>query len=238
MTIQEIFKLPEIKNIEIQILDCQRNIELSNGFDETSANSIRSLLPKSKLLLDEQFVMTEQYKSLLSEFNCTLKQHLESMFLNAVKGYNAIIDKGIDLYDQYPEGCICCHLGFEYSDIHPIQTFRAKKMWQVINNELDCYNQDYERCGVTDCRYWLSPESDLDMDTLNDELDCFLFNGHHNWNMWFEEREMTNKMHLIFPVYHLLAHTYFSIFDILWVRNFNTEIRFTWTKNDIYPWKI
>ena len=39
------------------------------------------------------------------------------------------------------------------------------------------------------------------------------------------DRMMTNDMHLIFPFHDLYDHMSFSIFDLLWVRDFNIEIK-------------
>lgn len=44
-----------------------------------------------------------------------------------------------------------------------------------------------------------------------------------NWNDELD-REMTKGMHIIHPVHNLISHLDFSIFDILWVRDFNMEI--------------
>ena len=39
------------------------------------------------------------------------------------------------------------------------------------------------------------------------------------------DREMTKDMHLIFPFHDLYEHMEFSIFDLLWVRDFNIELK-------------
>lgn len=47
--------------------------------------------------------------------------------------------------------------------------------------------------------------------------------GADNWNNGLDT-EMTKDMHLIHAFHHLYGHTDFSIFDLLWVRDFNIEI--------------
>ena len=44
-----------------------------------------------------------------------------------------------------------------------------------------------------------------------------------NWNEGLNP-ELTSDMHLIYPFHNLYEHTCFSIFDLLWVRDFNVEI--------------
>lgn len=51
----------------------------------------------------------------------------------------------------------------------------------------------------------------------------YLSENTDNWNEGLD-RKLTGDMHLIYPVHHLIDHTDFSIFDLLWVRDFNMEI--------------
>ena len=46
------------------------------------------------------------------------------------------------------------------------------------------------------------------------------------WDNWNEglDSEMTKDMHLVYPFHNLFCHMNFSIFDLLWVRDFNLEI--------------
>ena len=44
-----------------------------------------------------------------------------------------------------------------------------------------------------------------------------------NWNEGLNP-ELTSDMHLIYPFHNLYEHTCFSIFDLLWVRDFNVKI--------------
>ena len=50
---------------------------------------------------------------------------------------------------------------------------------------------------------------------LDDKLD--------NWNEGLD-RKLTEDMHLIHPFHNLYSHMDFSIFDLLWVRDFNIEV--------------
>lgn len=216
MSVQDIFNLPAIKEIEKNILDLQRDIEMGHGNSDTNSSMIKRLLLIRKHLLDHKFVMDETYKGLLGEFNDALRKQLVVMRNNAIKAYNAVMLTDID---GDVEVSVKCYLGYSYSKLHPVQTIREKKMWCVLNETLDHYNRNYEN-GV--CDGWRYPRGDGYTDSenyllyLNDEVD--------NWDDWFFGNKLTADMHLIHPLNQLLESTSFSIFDLLWVRDFCIEI--------------
>ena len=217
MTVEEIFKLPDIIDIEKQILDAQRDIETGRGNEYCHAAVIRELIRLRKKFLDREFVMNGNYKSLLADFNNALRDALVSIRKKAIKIYN-----GVKLADADDSFAVIgkCFLGYQYSSIHPVQSIRAKKMWAVLNNSLDDYNFHYED-GVTGISGWKYPEGD-NFDTENYML--YLNNDADNWNDWFVDKDATKDMNLIHPVHFLLDNTCFSIFDLLWDRDFNVEI--------------
>lgn len=220
MTVREIFDLPSIKEIEKNILDIQRDIEVRRcGSIKNGEDVIRSLLKILKHLLDNEFVMDGNYKQLFSDFNDSLRQQLIEMRNKGIEMYNAVKVAGIC---EDVEVLGKCYLGYEFSRIHPIQTIRAKKMWCMLNETLDNYNAHYEN-GVIDGWGWLYPR-DKETDTENYML--YLNSSPDNWNDWFigKGRKFTDDMHMIHPVHHLLDYTSFSIFDLLWVRDFSIEI--------------
>lgn len=175
MTVEEIFKLPDIIDIEKQILDAQRDIETGRGNEDCHAAVIRELIRLRKKFLDREFVMNGNYKSLLADFNNALRDALVSIRKKAIKIYN-----GVKLADADDSFAVIgkCFLGYQYSSIHPVQSIRAKKMWAVLNNSLDDYNFHYED-GVTGISGWKYPEGD-NFDTENYML--YLNNDADNWN--------------------------------------------------------
>ena len=88
-----------------------------------------------------------------------------------------------------------CFMGYEYSKIHPVQTMRAKKI--LISSD------DPKIASENEFLY------------LNEVPD--------NWNEGLD-RELTSDMHLTYAFHNLFSHLDFSIFDLLWVRDFNIEI--------------
>lgn len=214
MTVQEIFNTPAIKEIEEEILGLQYEIERSRGNKEVQRELIRRLLKIRKTLLDREFVMDADYKRLLGEFNEAMRRQLVEMRLDTIKAYHAANVAGLK---GDVEAIGKCFLGYVYSKIHPVQTIRAKKMWDILNGTLDDYVSLYSDGVAINCLRCseVKQESENMMLYLDEEID--------NWNDRLD-REMTKDMRLIHAVHNLYTHTTFSIFDLLWVRHFNIEI--------------
>ena len=183
--IQGIFNSTVIKDIEIEILSTQHEIEKRHFNYDAGEEVIKCLLGTRKSLLNKMFVMDEDSKQLLSDFNEALKAQMIEMRKRALSIYASNVNSGLlPCFSLRGK----CFLGFDYSKIHPVQTMRAKKMWAVLNNQLLYLDEK--------------------IDNWNEELD----------------QEMTRDMHLIHPFHNLYSHLDFSIFDLLWVRDFNIEI--------------
>ena len=215
MTVQEIFNSTPVQSIEEQILDLYHEIEGHRSTYEENKKAIRSFLEVRKRILNSMFVLDEQNKQLLAEFNEAMKEQLKEMRKRAIDLYNKVykpdMNGRIDVIGK-------CFMGYEYSKIHPVQSMRAKKMWAVLNASLDDYIFLYHEDGV--CSLDISSdgstiESENEFLYLNEELD--------NWNEGLD-REMTADMYLTYAFHNLFSHLDFSIFDLLWVRDFNIEL--------------
>ena len=215
MTVQEIFNSTAVRSIEEQILSLYHETESNHWHDDENKKAIRSLLEVRRRILNSMFVLDEQNKQLLAEFNEAMKQQLIEMRKRTIDLYNKVSQPDMDGRIEV-EGK--CFMGYEYSKIHPVQSMRAKKMWAVLNATLDDYIFLYSEDGVH--KYFMSSygpdiESENEFLYLNEELD--------NWNEGLD-REMTQDMHLTYAFHNLFSHLDFSIFDLLWVRDFNIEI--------------
>ena len=111
-----------------------------------------------------------------------------------------------------------CFMGYKYSEIHPVQSMRAKKMWAVLNGSLDDYIFLYHEDGVN--RFEISSD-DPKIESENEFL--YLLTYPENWNEGLD-RELTSDLYLTFAFHDLFSHMDFSIFDLLWVRDFNIEL--------------
>ena len=215
MTVQEIFNSTAVRSIELQILSLYHETERHCWHDGENKKAITSLLEVRKRILNSMFVLDEQNKQLLAEFNEAMKQQLIEMRKRAINLYNKVYQPDMDGRIEV-EGK--CFMGYEYSKIHPVQTIRAKKMWAILNATLDDYIFLYSEHGV--CNFYMCNE-DPDIDTENELL--YLNEELHNWNEGLD-REVSADMHLTYAFHNLFQHLEFSIFDLLWVRDFNIEL--------------
>lgn len=216
MTVQEIFDSLLIKEIEEEMIDLDESISYSSRKQPIGeVETIRTLIRIRRNLITDMFVMDEHYKKLLLEFNDILKSQLIQMRKETIKAVQSVMNAGVTGEIQ---GVGKCYLGYRYSELHPVQTTRAKKVWAILNGTIDDYVHCYED-GVLEGGYMvhecLKPDSENQMLYLNKKTD--------NWNDGLD-RVLTKDMNLIYPIHHLVFHTDFSIFDLLWVRDFNVEI--------------
>ena len=199
--VQEIFNSTVIKDIEIEILSTQHEVDRRHFEYEAGEEVIKCLLGTRNL----------------SNFNEALKAQLLEMRKRALSIYASNVNSGL-LPSFSLRGK--CFLGYGYSKIHPVQTMRAKKMWAVLNGSLSDYMPLYmDGVANFDLYYVAGRENDIPSENqmlyLDEKID--------NWNDELDQ-EMTKNMHLIHPFHNLYSHMDFSIFDLLWVRDFNIEI--------------
>lgn len=220
---QEIFNTVEVREIEIEILSIIEENDRRWYSNNAYIEAVKHLLSVRKSVLDSKFVMDANYKSLLSAFNEALIAQATEMRKRVIDLHSASIYCGIES-DMETIGK--CFLGYKYSSIHPVQTMRAKKIWNILNGSYDEFMPLYYNGA---CSFSISnnekPESINQMLYLDDCLD--------NWNENLD-KEMTKDMHLVYPFHTLFTDMDFSIFDLLWVRDFNIEIT-TEVDYDTYP---
>ena len=122
MTVQEIFNTKAVQEIETEILNLQYETEKGRLFRDSEGFAIKSLLGIRRNILHDYFVMDENYKLLLSEFNEALKLQLIDMRNRTIKLYESV--KGNDVKnDMVVRGK--CFLGYEYSKNHPSLKMRC-----------------------------------------------------------------------------------------------------------------
>ena len=216
MTVQEIFKLPSIDLIEREICHLywlnERHWFRNKNSGEKEA--IKQLLAVRKRLLDKEFVMDDHYKQLLNDFNKAMTEQLLQMRLAVISAYNALRQTESH-YEITAIGK--CFMAYQFSPIHPNQSKKEKVIWNLLCGEYGKFVPFYED-GVMDGGWRCDgsgPASENYMLYLNEQID--------NWNDGLDP-EQTADMHLIYPFHNLYEHTCFSIFDLLWVRDFNVEI--------------
>lgn len=211
-TIQEILDSTAVKAVENEILEIITKAELSKR-GEYSKKSIQHLLSVRKLILDSMFILTDEYKQLLGQFNERMKNALCDMRQQAIEMHRHAL--AADVTNLEVTGRV--FLSYKYPEKHPVQTIRAKKIWALLSGAYDSFMPLYEK-GVNEL--YLN-----DRDPYPSEhLTLFLSEDIDNWNEGFD-RVLTSDMQLCYGVYNLIEHTYFSIFDLLWVRDFYIEVK-------------
>ena len=211
MTVKEIFDHPAVKAVEIEILgivgDEKRYRE---GKDAKLA--VQHLLSVRKRILNGMFEWTDENFMLLSEFNNALVHAQCEMRERLSRLSESINETGLENMEF--KGKV--FLSYKYSEIHPVQSIRAKKMWNVLNGSYDKFMPLYED-GVNSI-YFTGQE------TIPSETEAvYLSEETENWNEGLD-REKTKDMKLCYAFHNLYAHTTFSIFDLLWVRDFYIDI--------------
>lgn len=212
MKIQEILDSPDIRAVEIAILDVVET-EQHSGSNPLGEEAIRRLLSLRKQMLDQRFVLTDEYKRLLEEFNDRLIGALLEMRVQTINMHSGALNAGMCGVDTVGK----VFMSYGYPENHPVQTIRAKKIWGVLNNSLDNYLPMYED-GVESFRI-----SSSDGHILSENQFLYLTDEVDNWNEHLD-REKTADMHLCHGFHNLVDHNDFSIFDLLWVRDFSIEI--------------
>ena len=211
MTVKEIFDHPAVKAVEIEILDILRDEErYRTGKDAKLA--VQHLLSVRKRIINGMFEWADEYFSLLSEFNNALVHAQCEMRERLSRLSESINETGLENLEF--QGKV--FLSYKYSEIHPVQSIRAKKMWNVLNGSYDEFMPLYKD-GVNDICFTGQETIPLEKEAV------YLSEETENWNERLD-REKTKDMKLCYAFHNLYEHTTFSILDLLWVRDFCIEI--------------
>ena len=107
-------------------------------------------------------------------------------------------------------------MSYKYSEIHPVQSIRARKMWNVLNGSYDKFIPLYKD-GMNSIDF-------TGQETIPSEIETvYISEETENWNEGLD-REKTKDMKLCYAFHNLYEHTSFSILDLLWVRDFYIDI--------------
>ena len=211
MTVKEIFDHPDVKAVEIEILDILTDEErYRTGKDAKLA--VQHLLSVRKCIINGMFEWADEYFSLLSEFNKALVHAQCEMRERLSRLSESVNETGLENLEFLGK----VFLSYKYSEIHPVQSIRARKMWNVLNGSYDDFMPLYKD-GVNGI-YFKGQE------TIPSEKEAvYLSEETENWNEGLD-REKTKDMKLCYAFHNLYDHTTFSILDLLWVRDFCIEI--------------
>ena len=217
MTIQEIYDSHPLRVVENEILVLERRIEKSMWCDDSGKAAIKSLLDVRKAIMNEMFVMDDYYKQLLYEFNEAIKEQMIEVRKRTIALYESVCKANLP-------GIINvvgkCYMGYNYPKLHPIQDNRAHQMWDILNGCIDTYIPLYKD-GLGQFEINTYDASTPEIDSINKMF--YLGEEPFNCNDGLD-REKTKDMMLVYQVHDLYDHMEFSIFDLLWVRDFEIEL--------------
>ena len=211
MTVKEIFDHPDVKAVEIEILDILTD-EKHYREGNDSKLAVQHLLSVRKRIINGMFEWTDEYFSLLSEFNNALVHAQFEMRERLSRLSESVNETGLE--DLEFQGKV--FMSYKYSVIHPVQNIRARKMWNVLNGSYDDFMPLYKD-GVNGIYF-------KGQKTIPSEKEAvYLSEETENWNEGLD-REKTKDMKLCYAFHNLYDHTTFSILDLLRVRDFCIEI--------------
>lgn len=212
MEVQEILETHAVKTVEIEILKIITETELSKR-SEYCKPAVQHLLKVRKKIIDSMFVLTDEYKQLLCQFNESMKYAFCDMRRQMIDMQKAAIATGFKNLEVTGK----VFMSYKYPENHPVQTIRAKKIWAILNNSYDYFMPLYED-GINE----IYCKDDDSVPSENEVL--YLSNDTDNWNEGLD-RVKTSDLHLCYGVHNLIEHNDFSIFDLLWVRDFYIEVK-------------
>ena len=170
MTAQEIFRLPTIDFIEAKICNLYWQYEQHCYYCEAEKGAIKQLLAVRKRLLDKEFVMDDNYKQLLCDFNKALSEQLLQTRLAVISAYNAVKQTTAD-HDVTAIGK--CFMAYQFSPLHPKQSKYEKEIWNILSGAYDDFVPFYQD-GVISSGWQYSggePESENNMLYLSEKTD-------------------------------------------------------------------
>ena len=218
MTAKEIFDHPAVKAVEIEILGIVGD-EKRYRTGKDSKLAVQHLLSVRKRILNGMFEWSDENFMLLSEFNNALVHAQCEMRERLSRLSESVKETGLENLEFLGK----VFLSYKYSEIHPVQSIRARKMWNVLNGSYDDFMPLYKD-GVNGIYF-------KGQKTIPSEKEAvYLSEETENWNEGLD-REKTKDMKLCYAFHNLYDHTAFSILDLLWVRDFCIEINAESTHN-------
>lgn len=215
MDIHKIFEDPRVKMLEEHIA------QWNNGcsYNDEECHVMEHLLLSRRRVLAELNVYDDDMKRLLTEFNEALRKACTELYHRVIATHSRLSKQEEDFGELEVDGKI--FLGFEYSSLHPIQTQRAKEVWDALTQGFKLYDDG--------CAWPLNIRGGENPDTPRDLLEWLgMEDENDNWNEGLD-REWSKDMHLVQPFHNLYEHLNFSLYDLIYVREFNLEVNI---KND------
>lgn len=223
MDIKKVFEDPRVVMLERDIA-----FRADNSYCLREEECVmKYLLRQRSNVLRQLNVYDDEMKQLLIGFNDALRKACTELYNRTMAVYKEYMGRDDYLGDCDVEGKL--FLDFGYSPNHPIQTKTAERVWEALTQEgANTYDD-----GCT----WalrMSKECPLEKfgyDTLEEWLG--MEDENDNWNEGLD-REWSKDMHLIYPFHNLYDNCFFSLYDLVYVREFNLEVHVNFDGNVKY----
>lgn len=209
MDIKHIFEDPRIVMLEEEI--ARRNEYCRYTDEETHV--MEYLLKGRHRVLCHLNVYDYEMKRLLVDFNDALRKACAELYRRTMSVYQECLQRKDCPGDFEVEAKI--FLGYEYPALHPVQTETAKQVWDAL--ACGGFRALYDDGCSWALRFgrYCQPESLEEWLGMEDPND--------NWNEGLD-REWSKDLRLIQPFHNLYDHCYFSLYDLIYVREFNLEV--------------
>lgn len=209
MDIQQIFQDPRIIMLEKEI--ARRNEHCQ--YTDEEKHVMKYLLKERCNVLWHLNVYNDETKRLLVDFNDALRKACAELYRRTKAVYQECLHRMDGTGTFEVEGKV--FLDYEYPEQHPVQTDRAKQVWDALTCGGYCTLYD-------DNSTWgLRFSKEEQPETLEEWLG--IEDPNDNWNEGLD-REWSKGLHLIQPFHDLYNFCYFSLYDLIYVREFNLEV--------------
>lgn len=214
MDIKYVFEDSRIVMLEEEMVRIDENCL----YTDEERHVMNYLLKERSNVLWHLNVYDDEMKQLLVDFNNALRNACAELYRRTMTIYQECLHRESILGDFEVEGKI--FLGCEYPALHPVQTETAKQVWNALTQGGFCalyddgcawplrFSREYppEHSGYETLEKWIGMEDEND-----------------NWNEGLD-REWSKDLHLIQPFHNLYDHCDFSLYDLIYVREFNLEV--------------
>lgn len=215
MDIKHVFEDSRIVMLEKEIATINEHCR----YTDEENHLMKHLLETRRNVLWHLNVYDDETKRLLTDFNAALRKACTELYRRTMATYQEILNHKDCLRDFEVEGKI--FLCYNYPAKHPVQRETAKQTWEALTQGGFCVLYDDDGCACPlhfSNKYppgYCGHESLEDWIGMKDEND--------NWNEGLD-REWSKDLHLILPFHNLYDHYYFSLYDLIYVREFNLEV--------------
>ena len=209
MNIQQISKDPRIVMLEEEIAWRNKHCR----YTDEEKHVMEYLLKERHRVLCPLTEFDDETKRLLVDFNDALRKACAELYHRTMTVCQECLHREDCPEDFEVEGKI--FLSYEYPQLHPVQTETAKQVWDALS----CGG--FRALYDDGCAWVLRFSRDCQPETLEEWLG--MEDPNDNWNEGLD-REWSKDLHLIQPFHNLYDHCYFSLYDLIYVREFNLEV--------------